>query len=212
MDDNDKVRLAELSNNSGKTSNEIIIDSLMLLSKKEQGNKRFFASFIASLVISFLISLNQCSISVLEEIGGQFNNIVLAIFSISFTAHSIYQALLSPKLIYTMVRGPDDRNWKISSFTASNNYFICYMMLSFIIIVLNLAIFLAGILIPSDWNLLNNVVINDILFTIVVTPYFYCCVSWILEMKSVISNISNIYYVSATDKYIDELKEKNKND
>lgn len=208
MDNKDKIRLTELSNNSGRASNEIIIESLKLLSKKELGNKRFWLTCSCSFVISLLIALKLSSITALEEIVGQINNVVLAIFSISFTAHSIYQALLSPKLIYAMVRADDKENDNISSFIASNNYFVSYMMLSFIVIIMNLIIYLVSILIPSNWNLLDNIFANNVLFILLIFPYFYCCICWVLEMKSVISNISNIYCLSATDKYIEELKNK----
>lgn len=208
IDEIDVKRLEELGKNSGKTSNGIIIEALQLLSIHELGKLKFIIILAISCFLTFIISMRLDSAVLIKEIAEMWQDIVLAIFGISFTAHSIFQALLSPELIYTMVRTDDNEDNSISSFSGSNKYFISYMMLSFIVIVLNVVIMVCDIIIPEGWNLFRSRYINSILFFILCLPYFYCSICWLVEIKSVIANIHNIYYVSATDKYLDELKKR----
>lgn len=208
MDEMDVKRLEELKNNSGKTSNGIIMEALSLLSIRELGKMKFSAIFVLSLFLTGLVSIQINSDVLIKEIAEMWQGVVLAVFGIAFTAHSIFQALLSPQLIYAMVRASDNENNDISSFSGTNKYFVSYMMLSFIIIVLNVVIMVCDIIIPDGWNLLQSRCINSILFFVLCFPYFYCSICWLVEMKSVIANIHNMYNVSATDKYVDELKKR----
>ena len=209
MDEKDIKRLEELKNNSSKTSNGIIKEALGLLSIHELGKLKFLIIFSLSILLDVSVSFQLESGMMIKEIAEIWQDIVLAIFGIAFTAHSIFQALLSPKLIYVMVRTDDNEDNSISSFSGTNAYFVCYMMLSFIIIILNALIIVCDIIIPENWNLCQSRLINSTIFFLLCLPYFYCSICWIVEMKSVISNIYNMYNVSATDKYIDELNRKN---
>lgn len=208
MDERDIRRLEELKNDSAKTSNGIIKESFKLLSIGELGKIKFWVILILSIILSIAISTRYDSEVLLYEVAEMWQDVVLAVFGIAFTAHSIFQALLSPKLIYMMIRVDDNENPNISSFSGTNAYFVCYMMLSFIIVVLNVIIIVCKIIIPDNWQLFQSRLINSILFFICCLPYFYCSICWLVEMKSVIANIYNMYNVSATDKYIDELNKK----
>ena len=208
MDEVDVKRLEELKNNSGKTSNGIIMEALALLSIRELGKKKFSVIFVLALFLTGFVSIQIKSDVLIKEIAERWQDVVLAVFGIAFTAHSIFQALLSPQLIYAMVRANDNENNDISSFSGTNKYFVSYMMLSFIVIVLNVAIMVCDIIIPEGWNLFESRYINSILFFVLCFPYFYCSICWLVEMKSVIANIHNMYNVSATDKYVDELKKR----
>lgn len=208
IDEIDKKRLNELGKNSGKTSNGIIIEAIQLLSIHELGKLKFLIILAISCFFAFIISARINSAELIKEIAEMWQGIVLAIFGISFTAHSIFQALLSPELIYVMVRTDDSEDHNISSFSGSNKYFVSYMMLSFIVIVFNVLIMVCDIIIPEGWNLFQSRYINSVLFFVLCFPYFYCSICWLVEMKSVIANIYNMYNVSATDKYIDELNKK----
>ena len=206
MDQKDIERLKELDSNAGKSSNGIIKDAFKLLSFRELGAKKFVVVLFASILLALLISARLDSQKLINEIAEVWQNIALAIFGIAFTAYSIFQALLSPKLIYVMVRAEDNEDKNISSFSASNKYFISYMALSFIVIAVNVIIFLCNIVMPDQWNLFVNKYVNDAIFFILACPYFYLTFCWLIEIKSIISNIHNMYYVAATDKYIDELE------
>lgn len=210
MDEKDIERLKELESNSGKTSNRIIKEAFCLLSIRELGKVKFVIIFLLSLLLSFLISMQFESQLIISKIAEMCQTVALAIFGITFTAYSIFQALLSPKLLYIMVRANDNEDENISSFSSSNKYFISYMMLSFIIIVSNISIILCNIIIPNGWNLFQNRFINNFIFFTVCFPYFYISIGWLIEMKSVITNIHNMYNVTATDKYIEELNQSKK--
>lgn len=206
MDQKDIERLEELNSNAGRTSNSIIKDAFKLLSFQELGVKKFVIVLCASILLALLISARPDSQSLIKAIAEVWQNVALAIFGIAFTAYSIFQALLSPKLIHLMVRTDDNEDKNISSFSASNKYFISYMALSFVVIAVNVAIFLCSIVIPDHWNLFVNKCVNNVIFFILVCTYFYLTFCWLIEIKSIISNIHNMYNVVATDKYIEELE------
>lgn len=208
MDDKDLKRLRELEANSGKSSNSILKDAFSLLSIQELGKMKFAFVLAISIVLSYGICIQKDAAILLNEMASNFETIVLTVFGIAFTAHSIFQALLSPNLIYEMVRMDDNEKPEISSFSGSNNYFIAYMMLSLIMVIVNILIIVINIIIPDEWNLSADKRINDGLFFLLCMPYFYCSIAWLVEMKSLISNIYNIYNVSAVEKYIDEIKKK----
>lgn len=210
MDIKDVERLKELESNSGKTSNSIIKEAFCLLSLQELGKLKFVIILVISILLSVSISIQLESQLLIGKIAEMWQTVALTVFGITFTAHSIFQALISPKLLYVMVRTDDNEDENLSSFTGSNQYFISYMMLSFIVIVSNVLIILCNIIIPDGWNLLQSRIMNNIVFFIICLPYFYISIGWIIEMKSVISNIHNMYNVAATDKYLDELRERNK--
>lgn len=208
MDEMDAKRLEELKNNSGKTSNGIMMEALSLLSIRELGKMKFSVVFALSFFLTGFVSIQIKSDVLIKEIAERWQDVVLAVFGIAFTAHSIFQALLSPQLIYAMVRANDNEKNDISSFSGTNKYFVSYMMLSFIVIVLNVVIMVCDIIIPEGWNLFESRYINSILFFALCFPYFYCSICWLVEMKSVIANIHNMYNVSAIDKYVDELRKR----
>lgn len=208
MDSKDIKRLEELQKNSGKSSNGILKESFLLLSIQELGKTKFIFVLMISIILSCGISIQNNAALLLNEVANTFETVVLAIFGIAFTAHSIFQALLSPKLIYEMVRTDDNEDVSISSFSGSNSYFVNYMMLSFVMVIINIFIIIIYIIIPHDWNLFANKVLNDGIFFLFCVPYFYCSIGWLIEIKSLISNISNMYNVSAMGKYIEEIKKK----
>ena len=110
MDEVDVKRLEELKNNSGKTSNGIIMEALALLSIRELGKKKFSVIFVLALFLTGFVSIQIKSDVLIKEIAERWQDVVLAVFGIAFTAHSIFQALLSPQLIYAMVRANDNEN------------------------------------------------------------------------------------------------------
>lgn len=199
----------ELSENSKKSSAIIIKESFSLLLPKEMGKKRFAGIFIVVSLITLIITLNTYSLEIMEGVSQIVLEVFLATLAIVFTGYSIFQALLTPKIIFAMLEMPDNENQQKSSFTGSNEYYMYYSMLNILTITLSAVIQVSCIVLPDGWNLTDNITINNSLFGVISWGYFYLVVCTWMELVSFITNIYHLYNVAATEHYVEEIKKRN---
>lgn len=198
----------ELSENSKKSSASIMKESFTLLLPKTMGLKRFIGLFIFVSFVTVVVTKDIYSLKIIEKLSEVVIEVFLATLAIVFTGYSIFQALLTPKIIFAMLEMPDNEDQQKSSFTGSNEYYMYYSMLNILTITISILIHVVCLLLPSDWNLTDNIAINNILFGISSWGYFYLVACTWMELVSFITNIYHLYNVAATERYVEEIKKR----
>lgn len=204
--------IIELSENSKKSSASIIKESLRLLFPKTMGKWRFIGIILFTSLITMLITYNINSFVIVEKISELIIEVFLATFAIVFTGYSIFQALLTPKIIFAMLEMPDNEEKEKSSFTGSNEYYMYYSMLNIMTIAVSFFIRVICDVLPQNWNLTNNIKVNNLLFGVLCWLYIYLAICTWVELVSFITNIYHLYNVAATERYIEEIKNRTQNE
>ncbi|MEK5056025.1 hypothetical protein MHH96_21795 [Niallia sp. FSL K6-0212] len=206
-----------MNGNKGK-----LIKSIDNIMKDDTSLKLFLKSIyslkpslkrILWLTILFIIIYNFYSLFLVKNIDGItstieiINNvyiIIIPIFAIIITGYAIFQALTNGRTLMALMRANENDR---SKFQEYNYFFFSISILYLTIIIINflLSIILGNL--PEGWYFVYfNKELNNKLFSVFVSIYIVFIVNALIEMKSFIYNLYQLFSSHAIASAIEQLK------
>lgn len=190
------------------SSSKFIISSLRLLVPKGSEKFKCYVTAGVSVIPAIIMAKSKNTISMFTDTIQISLEVILALFGIVFTGYALFQALIGKEMLIRMLQNVTlKRGQKISKLQESNELFAETMMLQFLCIIC--AFFLIIILksIPEEWYLFENLRTNNILAGIGIFIYFYVIFCTIIETKSFIFNMVELFNFHAGTRVVELLQE-----
>lgn len=183
------VKLTEKSN-----SNKVFLQSLKILKPDKSNFLHKLIFGIIEVILAIIMVKRVDTISLTEDVLQVVITVMLAFLAVVFTGYAFFQALINDKLLVSMIVAGDDKNNKLSE---ANNYFAEVMIFQIGCMLLDLLVIVFMIVLPEDWTLLSNNMLNEAFATIGISFLLYCNVESIWEMKSFIFNVFQLFNLHA---------------
>lgn len=182
-------KLTEKSN-----SNIVFLQSLKILKPNKSNFLHKLIFGIIEVTVAFIMAKRTDTIGLTENVLQVVITVMLAFFAVIFTGYAFFQALINDKLLVSMIATGDNKNNKLSE---TNIYFAEVMIFQIGCMLLDLLVIVFMIVLPENWMLLSNNVLNEALATIGISLLLYCNVESIWEMKSFIFNVFQLFNLHA---------------
>ena len=182
-------KLTEKSN-----SNKVFLQSLKILKPNKSNFLHKLIFGIIEITVAFIMAKRTDTIGLSENVLQVVITVMLAFLAVVFTGYAFFQALINDKLLVSMIVAGDDKNNKLSE---ANNYFAEVMIFQIGCMLLDLLVIVFMIVLPEDWTLLSNNMLNEAFATIGISFLLYCNVESIWEMKSFIFNVFQLFNLHA---------------
>ena len=183
------VKLTEKSN-----SNKVFLQSLKILKPDKSNFLHKLIFGIIEVILAIIMVKRVDTISLTEDVLQVVITVMLAFLAVVFTGYAFFQAIINDKLLVSMIVAGDDKNNKLSE---ANNYFAEVMIFQIGCMLLDLLVIVFMIVLPEDWTLLSNNMLNEALAAIGISLLLYCNVESIWEMKSFIFNVFQLFNLHA---------------
>lgn len=182
-------KLTEKSN-----SNKVFLQSLKILKPNKSNFLHKLIFGIIEVTVAFIMAKRTDTIGLTENVLQVVITVMLAFLAVVFTGYAFFQALINDKLLVSMIATGDNKNNKLSE---ANIYFAEVMIFQIGCMLLDLLVIVFMIVLPENWTLLSNNMLNEALATIGISLLLYCNVESIWEMKSFIFNVFQLFNLHA---------------
>ena len=187
------------------TSTQLIRNALKVYIPNKKYRKRIFIENIVCFIPTILmgVSLNTQEIF----LGGieSINSTIVSIFGIVFTGYALFQAFINNELLIRMIN--DEGQGNKNKLQETNENFAELMMLCVISIMCNILLKLTINSLPKNFTLFDRKLYNDIIAMALMQAYFVFNANIILELKSFIFNIFQLFNLHAGTKVIQIINE-----
>lgn len=191
------------------SSREVVYNALKILLPKRKKIKAFIGMLSVCAIPSYLISFSPNTVKLFINGVQIINDVTLALFGITFTGYALFQALVGKEMLKKMLSNTtNDKKDEKSKLQESNELFVETMMLQLICVVTNLFILIVGECIPENFGLFEKLLWNNVIAGIGIEIYFYVSATTIIEMKSFIYNIFQLFNLHAGTRAVEILREK----
>lgn len=189
-----------------KTSEHLLMESFSIYRLKKENFVKCLVFGILCAILSYIIAASNNTLDVFPDIADCVLGIVLALFGITFTGYTFFQALLNGKMIELLISGRNEKVDK-NNFTELNESFVCLMMQYIFIAVISFFLKIFCLNIESGFWLTKYLLINNLLAMFVIFVYLYISVMAIWYIKSFVYNIFQLFNLHAVREYLDMKKE-----
>jgi len=193
------------------SSNAFIISSLRLL--LPIGKERFKCCIagVLSLFPTIIMAISYDTIPLFLDSVQTSLEIILALFGIVFTGYALFQALIGKEMLIRMLQSITYKGGKeISKLQESNELFAETMMLQFLCISGSFLLLVVLKCVPEDWCLFGNKSQNDFFAGVGIFIYFYVMFNAVIEIKSFVFNMIELFNFHAGTRVIELLQESEK--
>lgn len=175
-------------------STQILIDSLEIIKINKSNCFRKIVFICIEVMISMVMAHQVNTISLTKEVFEIVVSVVIALLAIVFTGYAFFQALINNKMLITLLSVDDNQGGNLSQ---TNKYFAEVMIFQMACLLLDLAIVIFAIIVPQEWILLKNNMINEMIAVFGLFIGLYFNVESIWEMKSFIFNVFQLFNLHA---------------
>lgn len=175
-------------------STQILIDSLEIIKINKSNCFRKIVFICIEVMISIVMAHQVNTISLTKEVFEIVVSVVIALLAIVFTGYAFFQALINKKMLITLLSVDDNQGGNLSQ---TNKYFAEVMIFQMACLLLDLAIVIFAIIVPQEWILLKNNMINEMIAVFGLFIGLYFNVESIWEMKSFIFNVFQLFNLHA---------------
>ena len=134
------------------------------------------------------------------------NIIIIPIFAIIITGYAIFQALTNGKTLLALLKANDE---EMNKFQEYNYFFFAISILYLFIIITNFLLSVIVGSLPEGWFLPHFTAgINNNLFSILISMYIIFVLNALIEMKSFVYNLYQLFSSHAIASAIEQLKQK----
>ncbi|MEW4290056.1 hypothetical protein [Rossellomorea marisflavi] len=196
-----------------KTSTVVFKESLKLF--KLSTRRIIFLIVIGILFYPFLKYLafgNLSAVVVTSKLALNLNNILIPTFAVIITGYAIFQALASGPTLIRMISVNHGKD--LNKFAVYNLYFFGLSIIYLILLIINFVILLCVDMVDPNWSLkLFSNSTNEHLICILITVYLLTVINFVIELKSFIWNLLQIFLTngaSAATEYLVEQKKTGK--
>jgi hypothetical protein len=186
------------------SSIQILRDALTHLKPDRKNILRILSFTLLEAFISLIIATQPNTIPLLKEVMTLIVSIIVALLAIVFTGYTFFQTLINDNLLITLLSVDINKN---ANLVNTNKYFAEVMILQIFCLLLNLLLALFSIILPSDWCLTANNIINESLAFLGIWIILFINMESIWEMKSFIFNLYQLYNLHAYSRML-EIKNK----
>lgn len=188
------------------SSLQVLRDALVHLKPDRKSSLRVLLFVLLEAFISLIIATQPNTIPLLKEVMTLIVSIIIALLAIVFTGYTLFQTLINDTLLITLLSVDIKQN---ANLVNTNKYFAEVMILQIFSLLLNLLLAVFSIILPSDWCLTANNIINESLAFLGILVILFINMESIWEMKSFIFNLYQMYNLHAYSRLL-ELKDKEK--
>lgn len=187
------------------SSSEAIKSALKEIIPKEKKEKRIciVLAFISAFLAIF-IGCQENTVTIIREIVSDLNTIILTVFGVVFTGYTLFQALIDDKVLERMASmEKDDKTY----LQISNDYFLNVMLLDIVAIAINIVALIILKILSDDFCLFRNNFYNESIATILILLYLIFQIRVLVEVKSFIFNIYQLFNIAAAERILNILDE-----
>ena len=193
------------------SSNAFVISSLRLLIPIGKERFKCCVAGVLSLFPTIMMAVSYDTITMFVDSVQTSLEIVLALFGIVFTGYALFQALIGKEMLIRMLQSVTNKRGKeISKLQESNELFAETMMLQFLCIGISFLLLVAFKCVPTDWCLFEDKAKNDFLAGLGIFMYFYVMFNAVIEIKSFVFNMIELFNFHAGTRVIELLQEPEK--
>lgn len=190
------------------SSNDILRSAIKVLIPKRKQKKVYIIVFVLSIIPSYMISVSQDTVPIFRNCVQIVNDVCLALFGIIFTGYALFQALIGKEMLIRMIQSTVIKDKEeISKLQETNENFAETMMLEFLCIVISLLLLLILNSLPDDYCMFQKLYLNNIIAGLGMYIYFYLFFIVLLEIKSFIFNIVQLFNFHAGTRIMEIMKE-----
>ncbi|WML30211.1 hypothetical protein RCG24_20385 [Neobacillus sp. OS1-32] len=213
--DNQKLfdNTQELVNLKKINSFDLFVLSLKRFTLSKQRMKILGVLFIIIfLTQKFLIYPTTSAISVIADIAVNINYVIIPIFAVIITGYSIFQALSNGSTLIRLIAVKHEE--QLDKFSTYNVYFYGLSIFYLGITIMNLLLLVTFKYLPVDWCLsFFSKLTNEYIAAVLISLYLVIILYFLIEIKSFIYNLFQIFTTNAAESSIQYLvndeKEKN---
>lgn len=164
--------------------------------------------------ILFVLFKQISAINFILEITNKLNAIIIPIFTVLITGYAIFQALANGNTLIRMisVNHIDTDNQKLenlSKFGVYNLYFYGLSIFYLSLIILNYLLSISIGMVSEDWSLsFFSETQNEIICSLAITIYLIVVLNFLIEIKSFIFNLFQIFITNGVNEITKYLEEK----
>lgn len=188
-----------------ESSNKLIIKAIKDLFLKRNDKKQILLIALVVLAMSIIIGVSTKTIPIIGGVVNILNGVIIAVFAIIFTGYTFFQALIGKKSLERMMRNYEGN---VPAFVYCNNYFAELMIVYVFAILINVFVLVMLEIVPSGWYLFGNVIVDNILASILIFVYLLFHFICIWEIKCFVFNIYQVFNIAAGDNIIEILNKK----
>lgn len=209
MKDEDKKLVVSIEKIwSDDTFKKLILNSVNQI-KPSLKRVVFLIVILLAIYVSYIkvFTRNINAVEATLQLVNTINSVVIPIFAVIITGYSIFQALTNGRTLLALLKANENEK---SKFQEYNYFFFSISILYLAVIIINflLSIFLNNI--SDTWHItFFTAKTNNQIFSILVSIYLTLVVNALIEMKSFIFNLYQVFSANATANAIEFLdKEK----
>lgn len=190
------------------TSAQLVKSALKMYIPNKRYRKRIIGESMVCLIPAILMGVSLSTQEDFLEGVEIVNSTIVSIFGVVFTGYALFQAFINNELLLRMVND-GDADGK-NKFQETNDTFAELMILCVISIIVNILLKLTINSLPVDFILFDRKFYNDMVAIVLLQLYFVFTANILLELKSFIFNIFQLFNLHAGTKIIQILKEEKK--
>lgn len=179
-----------------------------ILPKKSEKKNIYIILLIFSIIVAGIISSRESTVTICIEVISDFNTVIVALFGIVFTGYSLFQALVDQDVLEKMVTKEMEEKTYLQ---ISNDYFLNVMLINIVAIILNVCVLIFLKIIPNSFCLFTINIINELISFLLLSIYLIFQLRVLVEIKSFVFNMYQLFNISSGIKILKMLKEDNKN-
>ncbi|MBD7937151.1 hypothetical protein H9655_08915 [Cytobacillus sp. Sa5YUA1] len=164
--------------------------------------------------ILFVLFKQISAVNLILEITNKLNAIIIPIFTVLITGYAIFQALANGNTLIRMisVKHVDTDNQKLenlSKFGVYNLYFYGLSIFYLSLIILNYLLSVSLVMVNEDWSFSSfSATQNEIICSLAITIYLMVVLNFLIEIKSFIFNLFQIFITNGVNEITKYLEEK----
>lgn len=201
----------EVVNNILKSSNseKLFLKALSVFKINKENWVEKTAIFILCTIISIILAISSSTVSLVENSVSILLTVFLTLFGIVFMGYTIFQALLSNRLIIHLFENTlkIENQTEKSKLQETNENFVYLMMLFILGIIINTILCIVIPVLPENFCLFDSMVLCTIIASVLIDILFYFMGVIIWRMVSFIGNIFHLFNAYSVAKLIEALKE-----
>ncbi|MEC1022264.1 hypothetical protein [Bacillus paralicheniformis] len=194
-------------------SNQIFLESIRLFKLSNIRLCFLILMFMAAFIfLKFFLFNVTSAIDIISDITVNVNTIIIPVFTIIVTGYAIFQALANDQTMITLITVKHKEQSSI--FKIYNLYFLGVGVFYLIIIILNFLVMIIFKYLPSNWYLIYlSIETNELISALLISLYITFIFNFLIELKSVIYNLFQVFITNAASNginYLSEMKKEEK--
>lgn len=192
-----------------RTSNKMLIDSFKEILPIRSNCLSFMVLLIICCFFSIIIGFNSNTVQIMSEVVDVAMNVILTILGINFTVYSIMIVFMNDDFVEYLANNEEKckgKEEKESSLVHRIRYFESILFLYSIGLFISFVVLVVLKVIDNNFLLLESILINNILATVLIFLYSFFVVRLVYEIKATIFNTIVLFRSYLASKIIDFIK------